>query len=108
MLPGRGRNKMLTSTDVRYLKRRVEKSPRVTVDELRKDLSDVGTEVSAQTILKASMPELPGAPPCCLQRIKKSRLQYAKSHEDKPQKFWDSVLWTDETKLELFGPMDQR
>uniref|UniRef100_A0A8C5PID1 Transposase n=1 Tax=Leptobrachium leishanense TaxID=445787 RepID=A0A8C5PID1_9ANUR len=45
-LPGRGRKKMLTSTAVRYLKRR--------------------------------------------------------------QKFWDSVLWTDETKLELFGPMDQR
>uniref|UniRef100_A0A8C5LR19 Tc1-like transposase DDE domain-containing protein n=1 Tax=Leptobrachium leishanense TaxID=445787 RepID=A0A8C5LR19_9ANUR len=29
-------------------------------------------------------------------------------HVDKPQKFWDRVLWTDETKLELFGPMDQR
>ena len=27
---------------------------------------------------------------------------------DKPQKFWDSVLWSDETKLEQFGPMDQR
>ena len=27
---------------------------------------------------------------------------------DKPQKFWDCVLWTDDTKLELFGPMDQR
>jgi len=25
----------------------------------------------------------------------------------KPQKFWDSVLWSDETKLDLFGPMDQ-
>uniref|UniRef100_A0A8C5Q9Z5 Transposase Tc1-like domain-containing protein n=1 Tax=Leptobrachium leishanense TaxID=445787 RepID=A0A8C5Q9Z5_9ANUR len=49
-LPGRGRKKMLTSTAVRYLKRRVEKSPRVTAEELRKDLSDVGTEVSAQTI----------------------------------------------------------
>jgi len=23
------------------------------------------------------------------------------------QKFWDSVLWSDETKLDLFGPMDQ-
>ena len=35
---------------MRYLKRRVEKSPRVTAEELRKDLSDVGTEVTAQTI----------------------------------------------------------
>ncbi|KAI5618144.1 paralemmin-2 isoform X4, partial [Silurus asotus] len=70
------RKKMLTSTAVRYLKRRVEKSPRVTAEELRKDLSDVGTEVSAQTIrrtlvMKASMPELPGAPPCCPRRIRR-------------------------------------
>ncbi|KAI5624964.1 hypothetical protein C0J50_15440, partial [Silurus asotus] len=98
-LPGRGRKKMLTSPAVRYLKRRVEKSPCVTAEELRKDLSDVGTEVSAQTIRRT---------PLLSPKNKKSRPQYVKSHVDKPQKFWDSVLWTDETKLELFGPMDQR
>ncbi|KAI4874720.1 hypothetical protein NFI96_007700 [Prochilodus magdalenae] len=49
-LPGRGRKKILTATAVRYLKRNVEKNPRVTAKELKKDLSDVGTEVSAQTI----------------------------------------------------------
>lgn len=60
-LPGRGRKNMLTATAVRYLKRRVEKSPRVTAEELR--------QYGAPCVLKASMPELPGAPPCCLQRI---------------------------------------
>uniref|UniRef100_A0A8C5WII5 Transposase n=1 Tax=Leptobrachium leishanense TaxID=445787 RepID=A0A8C5WII5_9ANUR len=112
-LPGRGRKKMLTSTAVRYLKRRVEKSPRVTAEELRKHLSDVGTEVSAQTIRRTLRNEglharTPRRTPLLSPKNKKSRLQYAKSHVDKPQKFWDSVLWTDETKLELFGPMDQR
>uniref|UniRef100_A0A8C5LMJ6 Transposase n=1 Tax=Leptobrachium leishanense TaxID=445787 RepID=A0A8C5LMJ6_9ANUR len=112
-LPGRGRKKMLTSTAVRYLKRRVEKSPRVTAEELRKDLSDVGTEVSAQTIRRTLRNEglharTPRRTPLLSPKNKKSRLQYAKSHVDKPQKFWDSFLWTDETKLELFGPMDQR
>uniref|UniRef100_A0A8C5LM47 Transposase Tc1-like domain-containing protein n=1 Tax=Leptobrachium leishanense TaxID=445787 RepID=A0A8C5LM47_9ANUR len=112
-LPGRGRKKMLTSTAVRYLKRRVEKSPRVTTEELRKDLSDVGTEVSAQTIRLTLRNEglharTPRRTPLLSPKNKKSRLQYAKSLTDKPQKFWDSVLWTDETKLELFGPMDQR
>uniref|UniRef100_A0A8C5MM85 Transposase n=1 Tax=Leptobrachium leishanense TaxID=445787 RepID=A0A8C5MM85_9ANUR len=112
-LPGRGRKKMLTSTAVRYLKRRVEKSPRVTAEELRKDLSDVGTEVSAQTIRRTLRNEglharTPRRTPLLSPKNKKSRLQYAKRHVDKPQKFWDSVLWTDETKLELFGPMDQR
>uniref|UniRef100_A0A8C5PFS3 Transposase Tc1-like domain-containing protein n=1 Tax=Leptobrachium leishanense TaxID=445787 RepID=A0A8C5PFS3_9ANUR len=112
-LPGRGRKKMLTSTAVRYLKRRVEKGPRVTAEELRKDLSDVGTEVSAQTIRRTLHNEglharTPRRTPLLSPKNKKSRLQYAKSHVDKPQRFWDSVLWTDETKLELFGPMDQR
>uniref|UniRef100_A0A8C5MWS3 Transposase n=1 Tax=Leptobrachium leishanense TaxID=445787 RepID=A0A8C5MWS3_9ANUR len=112
-LPGRGRKKMLTSTAVRYLKRRVKKSPCVTAEELRKDLSDVGTEVSAQTIRRTLRNEglharTPRRTPLLSPKNKKSRLQYAKSHVDKAQKFWDSVLWTDETKLELFGPMDQR
>lgn len=28
-------------------------------------------------------------------------------HVDKPQSFWENVLWTDETKLELFGKSHQ-
>uniref|UniRef100_A0A8C5PU37 Transposase Tc1-like domain-containing protein n=1 Tax=Leptobrachium leishanense TaxID=445787 RepID=A0A8C5PU37_9ANUR len=84
----------------------------LTAEELRKDLSDVGTEVSAQTIRRTLRNEglharTPRRTPLLSPKNKKSRLQYAKSHVDKPQKFWDSVLWTDETKLELFGPMDQ-
>uniref|UniRef100_A0A8C5PUJ6 Transposase Tc1-like domain-containing protein n=1 Tax=Leptobrachium leishanense TaxID=445787 RepID=A0A8C5PUJ6_9ANUR len=111
-LPGLGRKKMLTSTAVRYLKRRVEKSPRVTAEELRKDLPDVGTEVSAQTIRRTLRNEglharTPRRTPLLSPKNKKSRLQYAKSHVDKPQKFWDSVLWTDETKLELVDPWAQ-
>ncbi|KAI4892626.1 hypothetical protein NFI96_034105, partial [Prochilodus magdalenae] len=98
---------------VRYLKRNVEKNPRVTAKELKKDLSDVGTEVSAQTIRRALHNEdlharTPRRTPLLTPKNKKSRLQYAKSHVDKPQRFWDSVLWSDETKLELFGTMDQR
>ena len=111
-LPGRGRKKILTVTAVRYLKRKVEKNPRVTAKELKKDLSDVGTKVSAQTIRRALHNEdlharTPRRTPLLTPKNKKSRLQYAKSHVDKPQKFLDSVLWSDETKLELFGPMDQ-
>lgn len=112
-LPGRGRKKILTATAVRYLKRKVGKNPRVTAKELKKDLSDVGTEVSAQTIRRTLRNEdlharTPRRTPLLTAKNKKSRLQYAKRHVDKPQKFWERVLWSDETKLELFGPMDQR
>jgi len=32
----------------------------------------------------------------------------AQIHINKPQKFWDCVLWSNETKLELFGPIDEQ
>jgi transposase len=30
-------------------------------------------------------------------------LKYANEHLDKPASFWETVLWSDETKIELFG-----
>ncbi|KAI4882124.1 hypothetical protein NFI96_022594 [Prochilodus magdalenae] len=36
-----------------------------------------------------------------------ARLEFAKLHVDKPQSFWENVLWTDETKMELFGKAHQ-
>lgn len=32
-----------------------------------------------------------------------ARLRSAKLHLNKPQDFWNDVLWTDETKVETFG-----
>ena len=37
----------------------------------------------------------------------KVRLEFSKMHIDKSQSFWENVLWTDETKLELFGKSHQ-
>uniref|UniRef100_A0A8C5LSG7 Transposase n=1 Tax=Leptobrachium leishanense TaxID=445787 RepID=A0A8C5LSG7_9ANUR len=65
-------------------------------------------QYGAHCVMKAFMPELPGAPPCCLQRIRRVDCSMPKVMWTNHIKFWDSVLWTDETKLELFGPMDQR
>uniref|UniRef100_A0A671PJD3 Transposase Tc1-like domain-containing protein n=1 Tax=Sinocyclocheilus anshuiensis TaxID=1608454 RepID=A0A671PJD3_9TELE len=35
-------------------------------------------------------------------------LQFAKDHADKPEGYWRNVLWTDVTKIELFGLNEQR
>ena len=32
-----------------------------------------------------------------------ARLRLAKLHLNKPQDFWNNVLWTDQTKVETFG-----
>ena len=37
---------------------------------------------------------------------KKARLRFATAHGDKYRTFWRNVLWSDETKIELFGHSD--
>lgn len=37
----------------------------------------------------------------------KSRLEYANIHLDRPVEFWKNILWSDVTRLEHFGPVDQ-
>jgi len=32
-----------------------------------------------------------------------AQLRFVKLHQDKPQDFCSNVLWTDETKVEMFG-----
>ena len=33
---------------------------------------------------------------------RKARLEFAKKYRDEPQKFWNTFLWTDETKINLY------
>ena len=39
---------------------------------------------------------------------KKARLRFATTHGDKDRTFWRNVLWSDETKIELFDHNDHR
>ncbi|KAF7646787.1 hypothetical protein LDENG_00182360 [Lucifuga dentata] len=112
-LPGRGRKRKLSTAATRFLRRQVVKNPQVTAKDLQQDLVAAGTKVSVCTVRCILNTEglyglTPRRTPLLTHKHKKSRLQYSQNHINKPQKFWDSVLWSNETKLELFGPMDQR
>uniref|UniRef100_A0AAZ3S4C6 Transposase Tc1-like domain-containing protein n=1 Tax=Oncorhynchus tshawytscha TaxID=74940 RepID=A0AAZ3S4C6_ONCTS len=68
-------------------------------------LEQTGTKVSISTVkqvlyrhnLKCRSARKP------LLRHKKARLQFATAHGDKDRTFWRNVLWSDETKIEMFG-----
>ncbi len=45
----------------------------------------------------------PRRTPLLTRRNKKARLEFAKTYVTKQQSFWENILWTDETKFELFG-----
>ena len=75
-------------------------------------LEETGTKVSISTVkrvlyghnLKGSARKKP-----LLQNShKKARLRFATAHGDKDSTFWRNVLWSDETKMELFGHNDHR
>ena len=38
---------------------------------------------------------------CCPKKSIAARLKFAKVHLDIPQRYWQNILWTDETKVEL-------
>ena len=90
----------------------VEKEPKKTSIQIQADLQVQGTIVSSRTIRRyLNENRLHGRrlrkTPLLRGRHKKARLDFAKMHVDKPQSFWENVLWTDETKLELFGKSHQ-
>ncbi|KAF7642181.1 hypothetical protein LDENG_00262980, partial [Lucifuga dentata] len=72
------------------------------------DLQTQGTTISTHTILhqlneKGFYGRRPRERERERERDKKAWLEFAKTHLNKPNSFWENVLWTDETKLELFG-----
>ena len=112
-LPGHGRKRKLSAAATRVLRRQVVKNPRVIAKHLQQDLVAAGTEVLVPTVrcilnAKGLHDQTPRRTPLLTQKHKKIRLQFAKNYINKPKRFWDSVLWSDETKLEFFRPMDQQ
>ena len=43
-----------------------------------------------------------------LSKDTRNRLRFKTAHGDKDRTFWRTVLWSDETKIELFGHNDHR
>lgn len=107
----RGRKPKIDEKLERRLVRDVKKNPRTTVKCLRDDLQEIGVNVADQTIrnnlhkngLKARRPR---KTPLLRKPNLKKRLHYAKNNIDKEASFWTDILWSDETKIELFGHND--
>ena len=84
-----------------------------TAKNLVKMLEETGTKVSISTVKQVLYRHnLKGRSakkkPLLQNRHKKARLRFATAHGDKDHTFWRNVLWSDETKIELFGHSDHR
>ena len=83
--------------------KKVRDQPRTTWQDLVNDLKRPGTTVSKKTIsntlLKScSAPKVHLLKPAHVQ----AHLKFANDHLDDPEEEWETVMWSDETKIEPF------
>ena len=110
-LSGRGRKRKVSAKLARKICREVNNNPRTTTKAVVENLDQVGMMVSRSTIervlhrggLHARRPQ---KTPLLRKRHLKAQLAFARDHMKQDPRFWSTILWSDETKLELFGHMD--
>ncbi|KAF2364436.1 Transposase Tc1-like [Trinorchestia longiramus] len=106
--PRTGRLRKINDRAAQKLVPTVVQKLKTTREELNDDLKASGIEASKHTISRALRREglrsrTPRRTPLLQKRHFKDRLKYPNDHLNKPAAFWNSVLWSDETKIELFG-----
>uniref|UniRef100_A0A3B4TRY4 Transposase Tc1-like domain-containing protein n=1 Tax=Seriola dumerili TaxID=41447 RepID=A0A3B4TRY4_SERDU len=112
-LPRSGRPSKLSPRATRKIISQVKANPHITSTELQTSLVASGTNVHASTIRrKLNSHGIHGRvarrKPLLSKKNKAARFNFAKEHLDKPEAFWESILWTDESKVELFGHNQNR
>ena len=93
---------------VSLIMRKVRNQPKTTQGELVNDLKVAGTTVTKKTIGNALRRN--GLKSCSARKVPllkkahvQARLKFANEHLDDSESDWEKVLWSDETKIELFG-----
>uniref|UniRef100_A0A8C6VA09 Glutamate receptor n=1 Tax=Neogobius melanostomus TaxID=47308 RepID=A0A8C6VA09_9GOBI len=97
----------------RALVRNVTKCPKITLEELRRTAAELGESVHGTTISRTLHKSglhgrVARRKPLLKGGHKKSRLKFSISHMEDTATMWKRVLWSDETKIELFGPNAKR
>ena len=107
-LPRSGDPRKISPRGISMMMRKVRDQPSTTQEELVNDLKAVGTTVTKRTVSNTLHRE--GLKSCCARKVpllKKThvqvRLKFAKEHLDDPEEAWCGQMWSDETKIELFG-----
>ncbi|MCJ8744951.1 hypothetical protein PDJAM_G00124650 [Pangasius djambal] len=100
--------KKISPRGVAMIMRTVRNRPATTQRELVNDLKAAGTTVTRKTI--GSTLRRNGLKSCSARKVPllkkahvEARLKYANDHLKDVQSDWEKFLWSDETKIELFG-----
>ena len=106
-LPRSGRPQATSAADDRKIRQMIEKNPKLTAPEVNQAMKMAGVTICDQTIRnRIHAAGFKGRRAQCKPLIsvknRRARLEFAKKHADKPVSYWEKILWTDETKINMF------
>lgn len=106
--PRSGRPEILSKQDKHYILREIKKNPKISAPKLSADLQQRGSTVSASTVRNICRKEgyhgrVPRKKFWVGKANRKKRLLFAQAHRDKGNDFWNKVIFSDESKFNIFG-----
>ncbi|KAL0148569.1 hypothetical protein M9458_056116 [Cirrhinus mrigala] len=112
-LPRAGRPAKLSYRGRRALVREVKKNPKITVAELQRCSREIGESCRKSTITAALHQSglygrVTRQKPLLSARHMKACMEFAKKHLKDSKRVRNKILWSDETKIELFGLNSKR
>lgn len=108
--PGQGRKRCTPPRDYQYLRIQCLRNRTLTAPHLKNELLITRqVNVSAKTVIRRLKevglnPKRPAKVPKLLPRHKTGRLQFARAHANWNEDQWGKVLFTDETRIQLWKP----
>ena len=103
-----GRPRKINERTSRGISRIVRINPFITRSEIKTDLEGAGINVSKDKISRALYrtgfhSRSPRKVPLLKTKHVKDRLKFVETYEKKGMQFWEKAIWSEETKIELFG-----
>lgn len=107
--PRSGRPKKLTRRDVSFILKEVNKDPKISAPKLAEHIEECSNIIVHPRTIRNALHEngfksrVARKKPLISEKNRKLRLNFAKTHLDKNMHFWNRVLFTDESKYNIFG-----
>lgn len=108
-LAGRGRKRKTTQRTDHQIKQLAIKNRKISAAKIAAEVKmATETEICPQTVRNRLNQTglhgcVPRKKPLISKRNKTKRLNFAREHVNKPPEFWQSILWSDESKFNIFG-----
>lgn len=107
--PRSGRPTLINEISKRSIVRKVKENPKISApkiaNELQRELSISVSDETIRNVLRKNgyHGRVPRRKPLISEKNRIKRIQFAREHKDKDNSYWNQVMFTDESKYNIFG-----